>query len=96
MSAQRTPGAWQIASYFERGCGISNGIQGVATAYGINNDEAKANARLIAAAPELLGIVQTIAKLIDEGVPVSMILDENSPTLDAIRDVLAKVLGSEA
>jgi len=49
--------------------------------------------RLIISAPDLLSIVQTIATLIDKGVPSALILDEHSPTVDAIRDVLAKVSG---
>jgi len=52
--------------------------------------------RLIIAAPDLLSIVQTIATLLDKGVPSALILDENSPTVAAIRDVLAKVSGGSA
>ena len=95
MSAQQhTPGPWAIGGTG----GYANRLEiepALGCVYGAG-DEILANARLIATAPALLAIVQTIAALLDQGVPSALILDENSPTVDAIRDVLAKVSGGAA
>ena len=98
MNAQlskSTPGPWTAAEdQLVRG-GPHAAI--VADAgFGASYDQGAANCRLISAAPVLLAIVQTIAALLDQGVPSALILDENSPTVDAIRDVLAKVSGGAA
>ncbi len=95
MSAQQhTPGPWAIGGTG----GFSNRLEiepAIGCVYGAG-DEILANARLVIAAPDLLDIVKTLAALLDKCVPSEMILDENSPTVDAIRDVLAKVSGGAA
>ena len=62
MSAQHTPGPWRFASIIGR-CGIwSPGGLVAATPEWIGREsEMLANARLIAAAPELLAVCQEIA-----------------------------------
>ena len=94
MSAQNTRGPWSVGI----GTGYINQIAiepVIGCVYGAG-DAVLANARLVAAAPDLLAIVQTIAALLDKSVPSALILDEHSPTVDAIRDVLAKVSGDAA
>lgn len=56
-----TPGPWEVEPCTEGGAfEITEGIGSVGTAWG-ENDEALANARLMAAAPELLMVCQCIA-----------------------------------
>jgi hypothetical protein len=62
-----------------------------------SEDETKANASLIAAAPELLELVQTIVRLADgRHWSGNLILDENSPLMGAARDLIAKTTGAAA
>lgn len=93
MSA-RTPAPWVAREPNGRGMGWRVGPAWLG--FDPSSPQTAADARLIAAAPDLIAIVQTIATLLDKGVPSAMILDENSPTRDAIRDVLAKVAGEAA
>lgn len=99
MSANFTPGPWEIgAGKYTTYTVVATTPRGlkkaIAQVGGYGGDSRPANARLMAAAPDMWGIVETIAKLIDDGAPSSMILDENSPTMDAVRDVIAKVRGA--
>lgn len=107
MSAQHTPGPWSVPHFADNStpCECAYVLSESQHSMGAicevrhgGEDEpleiAQANARLIAAAPDLWAIVETIAKLIDQCAPTSMILDENSPTTDAIRDAVVKVTGS--
>ncbi|MGH7462668.1 MAG: hypothetical protein ACREMA_16795 [Longimicrobiales bacterium] len=105
MSAQHTPGpwAWDKTGHSLRPVTPAPDTSAVHTilspdgCFGYMGSDFKAtiaeddaNKRLIALAPDMFSILRTIMKLIDQGAPVSMILDENSPTLDAIRDMIAK------
>jgi hypothetical protein len=50
----------------------------------------------LAAAPELLAVLQTIVRVADgRTVPGNLILDENSPLMDAARDAISKALGEQ-
>lgn len=51
-----------------------------------------ANARLIAAAPELLEVVQALAHFSENPLTIISPLDENSPLMDAARLAIAKAL----
>lgn len=95
MSAQlsrSTPGPW-IAAEDQLVRGGPHAAIVADVGFGASYDQGAANCRLIIAVHDLLAIVQTIAALLDQGVPSALILDENSPTVDAIRAVLAKVSG---
>ena len=98
MSAQHThtPGPWaaslvrvQRQIYDQHGGPIA-----YTHGQNVDADVHESNARLIAAAPEMLVILQTIVRLQELGADGALILDDNSPTMDAIRDVLAKVGGA--
>lgn len=53
------------------------------------------DARLIAAAPDLLDVVQTLVALVHgHATDPALILDENSPLMDAARAVIAKATGA--
>lgn len=58
------------------------------------DDELEANARLIAAAPELLEIARAIVAVCDSGQHADMACMEGSPLVDAARDAIAKAAGS--
>lgn len=55
--------------------------------------ELAANARLIAAAPELLEALQSIEHALRMGFSAATVLDENSPIRDGIRAAIAKAVG---
>lgn len=91
---KHTKGPWQVSSWYSeagRSCGVSNGIQGVAGVYGMGRDEAEANARLIAAAPELL---EALARLVGHCYPE---FDEPlfAAAVDRSRAAIAKATGEK-
>lgn len=55
-----------------------------------------ANARLIAAAPELLQVLKDIEAMLNAGLDASIVMDENSPMRDAMRDAIRKAEGGAA
>lgn len=55
-----------------------------------------ANARLIAAAPELLQVLKDIEAMLNAGLDASIVMDENSPMRDAMRDAIRKAKGGAA
>jgi len=76
MKAKHTPGPWEVSQYCENGCGAQLGIKGkdrtlfwnyrIYTGKGCPNEtdvEANANAKLIAAAPDLLNACEKIKTL---------------------------------
>ena len=58
--------------------------------------ETRANARLIAAAPDLLEIARAIVAICDIGKYADMACMEGSPLVDAARDAIAKAEGGAA
>ena len=107
MSAQHTPGPWKVEPQ-EYGVVITHQGGSMAAAYpedmlGRKHD-ALANARLIAAAPDLLAVLERIARPLDCGcVPctgqcrsqeaLSIIIEEMQ---DDARDAIAKAKGAAA
>lgn len=58
-------------------------------------EEKSANARLIAAAPDLFNLVQTFVRMADgRRISGALILDEHSPIMDAARDAITKATGA--
>lgn len=63
MSTQYTPGPWRIGTpppNGEQTIGTLNGLMVAVATTGAEMEETKANARLIAAAPELLEALQSV------------------------------------
>lgn len=63
-----TPGPWQISDAFDdgNGCVVENGTRMICECYEDgepSTDEDRANARLIAAAPDLLAALEKIAEV---------------------------------
>lgn len=107
MSAQHTPGPWASdglevwGTHAMRINLTSGGTPRIAVCDAHTDAErefpAEANARLIAAAPELLEVLKTIVRAADgRTIPGNLILDENSPLMEAARDAITKVLGSQS
>lgn len=103
MTARHTPGPWDASAInadlpLTRIGHIRPGVGGdspcIALLAGTRpHAETSANARLIAAAPDLLDIIETIAVALARGYTTADVLDENSPVRDRIRAVIAKVEG---
>lgn len=55
-----------------------------------------ANARLVAAAPDLLDVVQALVLAQQQGCDPALMVAEDSPLMDAARDALLKVCGVPA
>lgn len=87
--AQHTPGPWHIGMnpgpiiYGERGDQVANMCDGL---YG--DDENRANARLIAAAPDMLAVLLAIAEGEDY-------LTINQFQMDRVEAAIARATGSE-
>jgi hypothetical protein len=62
---------------------------------GITTDHQPGNARLIAAAPDLLDVVLALVRAAQEGFDPALIVDENSPIMDAAREAIAKATGAQ-
>lgn len=57
--------------------------------------EREADKRLIAAAPDMFDVLETIVRVADgRRISGNLILDENSPLMGAARDALSKARGS--
>ena len=92
-----TPGEWHVFDH-HLGCGVSDGFSDVAHCHGFNDkrfrEEERANAQLIAAAPDLLAACGKVANLnpeageIGEGMLRSIISEA--------RAALAKATGDKA
>lgn len=104
MKAQHTPGPWQIQRGVPIGFGLvaSAGLrQKIVSAEGVSDSEADANARLIAAAPDLLAALQAIEDDLSGVISVAAIDGqiERLPSLKAARDLaraaIAKAKGHQ-
>lgn len=62
---KHTPGPWHVAN----GCQIRGAKDQIAKAWMMRNGEGLANARLIAAAPELLNALEAITEAYDTSLP---------------------------
>ena len=91
--SKHTPGPWQFSFESDRFVSASSGIvctRPSVSAGGAAGRNWKANARLIAAAPELLEALNTML--------THMGMDEdewNKPTFDKARDAIAKAKGEQ-
>ena len=106
-AAQYTPGPWQwsgntlepvdkdpsrsaVYSILDR----EGGFGFMASNHQDTCAELEANYALIAVAPEMFEILKVVARVADgRRIPGHLIVDENSPIMGAIRDVLLKVSG---
>ena len=83
MSARRTPGPWRILWVKSSAIITSDdGIYDVAIVRDIGNEDNKANARLIAAAPDLLNALLAIYNR------------HNAETMTTAREAIAKATGA--
>jgi len=100
--SKHTPGPWAIDWNVSRldvfsgdAATLVASIRRSAISAGID-ETARANARLIAAAPDLLDVAETIELGIKRGYTPAELLDENSPIRDRIRAAIAKATGEAA
>ncbi len=97
MSALHTPGPWSFHLVkVQRDITGPHG-QNIAYTRGgwITKAEDHANARLIATAPELLALAETIVRMADGRVASGhLILDENSPVIVAAMALIDKATGA--
>ena len=95
---QHTPGPWR-AIRDEVWAGKSRLVcprvtAGESLPMGDDLERAKANARLIAAAPELFDVVQALLLTQQMRMEPREVMDENGSIMDAARDALRKVFGA--
>jgi hypothetical protein len=98
MSTQHTPGPWFNTSQDDTPMGevMDQPLDsGVTLHISVSGPTAKADARLIAAAPDMFNVLLTILH-VQRAYPGNLILDENSPLLEAARDAITKATGSAA
>ena len=106
MSGAHTPGPWGVegaevwATQPFRFNSSSAGTPRVAVCDQHRDTEGgfpwQANARLIAAAPELLNVLQAIEAALSMGYEASDVLAENSPIRAGVRDAIAKATGAQS
>lgn len=95
MNAKHTPGPWayigngDIVARSEKYCG---GEKDIASVFMTTNDEDEANARLIAAAPDLLKALNEIVSQIDQGGSGGKVFSRDACIAQA-RAAIAKVTG---
>lgn len=94
MTGKHTPGPWHrnikpATKYTTVWSGRNKHVARVVVD-GLAPEEVEANICLIAAAPELLDIAETIELGLKRGYTPAELLDENSPIRDRIRAVIAK------
>lgn len=110
MNTQHTPGPWHIVNnnsaihdrvtkFDKDGARIGDTPMGIATIEIQCTDERKvANARLIAAAPELLDALINIVNNLDSGAFQITVMDDGEPhpgNLDGIRELIKKATGAQ-
>lgn len=106
QKAAHTPGPWQIEWNVAQGgeghyITDSNDMGELSRIAAVlfhddADGETRANARLIAAAPDLLEIARAIVAVCDSGKHADMACMEGSPLVDAARDAIAKAEGGAA
>ncbi len=94
MSEQHTPGPWSAMPY-ERSVAIFSDDAYIAAVYDgpqIDRDQRLANARLMAAAPELLAALQAVWEAYEEGYET----EELTPAVaDKVHAAIARATGQE-
>ena len=98
MNAKHTPGPWEAVGNLVRSPmvqpqGLSKGVQiaECRDAYFLSHtEESKANARLIAAAPELLEALQEMVSLVE------MVIPFDGPQQRKARAAIAKATGEQS
>lgn len=88
---KHTPGPWHIAN----GCQIRSAKDQIAKAWMTRNGEGLANARLIAAAPELLEALELLAELADGFSVSGVYFTEQIENLVAVRRAFAAIAKSK-
>lgn len=93
MNTTHTPSPW----FTQQSTGLLRGKNGehIATIHPVKKEQ-EANARLIAAAPELLEALQNILSNLDDGAFQITVMDDGEPhagNLDGIRDLIKKNTG---
>ena len=89
MKNEYTPGPW-MANGPEIRIEEDTTAEPVATAHGVNKHCVLANARLIAAAPELLEALKNVAEGMDNS---PMLTDTQESQLESIRRIITKAEG---
>ena len=96
MTVKHTPGPWQWTQHFDPTISIyKDGFGQIARLYDSSAGTGKANARLIAAAPDLLEALQGILGYFDSGDGVSVsqaTIKAGSGEIKAARAAIAKAL----
>lgn len=93
MKTAHTRGPWQLSNATPAGRFVGSspdGVLGIAMAFGDTPDEQDANARLIAAAPDLLEACQAILTLLEQGQADTLTLEHDGAYL---RAAIAKAEG---
>jgi len=102
METKHTPGPWVTGNTSPLIFGVKrgNGTEPIGFVYGPSFTEkskygqtAMANARLIAAAPEMYEVIAAIATAMNLGYIPNEILSEGSPILEELRAAIAKAEG---
>jgi len=102
METKHTPGPWVTGNTSPLIFGVKrgNGTEPIGFVYGPSFTEkskygqtAMANARLIAAAPEMYEAIAAIATAMNLGYIPNEILSEGSPILEGLRAAIAKAEG---
>lgn len=62
--SKHTPGPWKVIPITKAIFNVESGGQCLATVDGFGREDSEANARLIAAAPELLGLVKHVPEML--------------------------------
>ena len=99
MSAKHTPGPWSYPRYpngvstlvYAAAGGKPEAFPVASATYGVPDEEREANARLIAAAPELLETLETLLSLHDARVDTA---DAWNVSMEEARAVIAKAVQS--
>ena len=98
--SKHTPGPWQWTQHFDPTISIyKDGFGQIARLYDSSAGTGKANARLIAAAPDLLEALQGILGYFDSGNSVSVsqaTIKARSDEVKAARAAIAKATGGAA
>ena len=101
QKAAHTPGPWRYCRENGSPTTGQHMIAGATPGYlaqvrDCGSGDVQANARLIAAAPDLLEIARAIVAVCDSGKHADMACMEGSPLVDAARDAIAKAEGGAA
>ena len=92
--SKHTPGPWHTAG--EQGVQIRSAKDQIAKVWTMRGNEWKANARLIAAAPELLEALQSIADCCDEEHAARDYASRQAEIRGIARAAIAKATGEQA